>query len=65
MVTGGESTTGGGKGSAIGTAAAAVVGGRGKGEMASRNEAGVERPVQIVPEFVGCGKSATKDPITT
>ena len=65
MATGGKSTTGGGKGLAIGAAAAAVVGGRGKGEMASPNKAGVERPVQSVPEFGGCGISATNDPVTT
>ena len=64
MATGGESTTGGGKGSAIRTAAAAAVGGRGKGEMAAPNEAAVERPVQMVPEFGGCGKSTTNDPVT-
>ena len=65
MATGGESTTGGGKGSAVGAAAAAAVGGRGKGEMAAPNEAGVERPVQIVPEFGGCGKLTTNPPVTT
>ena len=51
--------------SAISAAAAAAVGGRRKGEMASTNEAGVERPVQSVPEFGGCGISATNDPVTT
>ena len=64
MATGGESTTGGGKGSAIRAAAALLVGGRGKGEMAVMNEGGVERPVQMVPEFGGCGKSATNPPVT-
>ena len=44
MATGGESTTGGGKGSAVGAAAAAAVGGRGKGAMAAPNETAVERP---------------------
>ena len=47
MATGGESTTGGGKGSAVGAAAAAAVGGRGKGEMASPNETAVERPYKL------------------
>ena len=56
-----------GKGSsAISAAAAAAVGGRRKGEMASTNEAAVERPVQSVPEFGGCrGISATNPAITT
>ena len=47
MATGGESTTGGGKGSAIRAAAAAAVGGRGKGAMGSPNETAVERPYKL------------------
>ena len=47
MATGSESTTGGGKGSAIGAAAAAAVGGRGKGAMAAPNETAVERPYKL------------------
>ena len=46
MATGGEITTGGGKGSAIRAAAAAAVGGWGKGDMASLNEGGVEPPYE-------------------
>ena len=65
MATRGESTTGGWKGLAIGTVAAPAVGGRHKGEMASTHKAGVERPLQSVPEFGGCGPSATNDPVTT